>query len=471
MLRTARSILMSTGDQYQAIVIGSGQGGNPLCSALAAAGMRTALIEREHVGGTCINEGCTPTKTMVASGRVAYLARRGADYGVNTDNLRIDMARVRKRKRDIVDSFRNGSQAKLEKTANLDLIFGEASFTGPKSVAIRLKDGSQRNISAERIFINAGCRPATPPVEGLKEVPYLNSTSIMELDRVPEHLVVLGGGYVGMEFGQLFRRLGSRVSVVHSGAQLLKGEDSDVAEEIASIMKQDGLDIFLNAKAERVAKSGSQIALTVREALRTRTLEGSHLLVATGRPPNVEALNLPAAGIALGKGGFIKVNSKLETSVPGVYALGDINGGPAFTHVSYDDFRILRTNVIEKGNASTEGRLIPYTVFIDPQLGRVGLSESQAREQNKKVRVAKMPMNFVARAQEVDESRGFMKALVDAESNQILGAAVLGIEGGEIMAQIQIAMMGRLPCTALRDGIFAHPTLAESLNNLFTHWV
>lgn len=462
---------MSSGDQYQAIVIGSGQGGNPLCSALAAAGMRTALIEREHVGGTCINEGCTPTKTMVASGRVAYLARRGADYGVQTGDVTIDMVRVRKRKRDIVDRFRNGSQVRLEKTANLNLIFGEASFSGPKSVAICLKDGSQRTISAEHIFINAGCRPATPPIEGLKDVPYLNSTSIMELDSVPEHLLVLGGGYVGLEFGQLFRRLGSRVSVVHSGAQLLKNEDSDVAEEIASIMKQDGLDILLNVKAESAAKSGSQISLTVRDLSGSRMIEGSHLLVATGRPPNTEPLNLAAAGITTGKGGFIKVNSRLETSAPGIYALGDINGGPAFTHVSYDDFRILRTNVIEKGTASTEGRLIPYTVFIDPQLGRVGLSESQAREQHKKIRIAKMSMNFVARAQEVDESRGFMKAIVDAETDQILGAAVLGIEGGEIMAQLQIAMMGKLPYTTLRDAIFAHPTLAESLNNLFTHWV
>jgi pyruvate/2-oxoglutarate dehydrogenase complex dihydrolipoamide dehydrogenase (E3) component len=463
---------MNTGDQYQAIVIGSGQAANPLCFALAGAGMRTALIEREHVGGTCVNEGCTPTKTMVASGRVAYLARRGADYGVQTEELRMDMARVRKRKRDIVDSFRNGSQARLEKTPNLDLIFGEASFTGPKSVTIRLKDGSQRTISAQQIFINAGCRPATPPVAGLKDVPHLNSTSIMELDIVPEHLLVLGGGYVGLEFGQMFGRFGSRVSIVHSGMQLLNNEDSDVATEIASIMKQDGLEICLNARAERVTRSGSQITLAVCEASETRTIEGSHLLVAAGRRPNTETLNLAAAGIACDKHGFITVNSKLETSAPGVYALGDINGGPQFTHISYDDFRIVRTNVIDKkGNASTAGRLLPYTVFIDPQLGRIGLSESQAREQNKKIRVAKMPMNFVARAQEVDESRGFMKAIVDAETDQILGATVLGLEGGEIMAQLQIAMMGKLPYTTLRDAIFAHPTLAESLNNLFNHWV
>jgi pyruvate/2-oxoglutarate dehydrogenase complex dihydrolipoamide dehydrogenase (E3) component len=462
---------MRASDHYEAIVIGSGQGGNPLCSALAGAGMHTALIEREHVGGTCINEGCTPTKTMVASGRVAYLARRGRDYGVETGQAQIDMERVRKRKRDIVDSFRNGGQTKLEKTANLDLIFGEASFSGLKSVTIKLKDGSERAISAEKIFINAGCRPGLPPVEGLREVPYLNSTSIMELGELPEHLLVLGGGYVGLEFGQMFRRFGSRVTIVQSGSQLLTQEDPDVAEEVAKILQQDGIEVLLNTKAQRVAKTGGEIALTVGVSAGTRSLQGSHLLVATGRPPNTETLNLAAANIATDQRGFIKVNSKLETNVPGVYALGDINGGPAFTHISYDDFRILKTNVIEKGNATTTDRLVPYTVFIDPQLGRVGLSETQARKQGKNIRVAKMQMSTVARALEIDETRGFMKAIVDAESNQILGATVLGIEGGEIMSMLEIAMMGKLPYTALQDGIFAHPTLAESLNNLFTHFV
>jgi pyruvate/2-oxoglutarate dehydrogenase complex dihydrolipoamide dehydrogenase (E3) component len=462
---------MSASDQYQAVVIGSGQGGNPLCKALAKAGMRTALVEREHVGGTCVNEGCTPTKTMVASARVAYLARRGADYGVETGNIRIDMTRIRKRKRDIVDSFRNGSQASLEKTKNLDLIFGEASFTGPKSLEVRLKDGTQRALRAEQIFINAGCRPAIPKVDGLEHVPYLNSTSIMELDSVPEHLLVLGGGYVGLEFGQMFRRFGSRISIVHSGPQLLRGEDSDVADEIAAILRQDGIDVFLNTRVERVTKTSSQILLIARNKTgEPLELQGSHLLVAAGRVPNTEALNLIAAGIATDNRRFIKVNSKLETSTPGVYALGDINGGPAFTHISYDDFRILRTNLIDKGTATTEGRLLPYTIFIDPQLGRIGVTEAQAREQNKNVRVAKMPMSSVARALEVDESRGFMKAIVDAGTDQILGAAVLGIEGGEIMSMLQLAMMGKMSFTTLRDAIFAHPTLAESLNNLFTHF-
>jgi len=462
---------MSASDQYQAIVIGSGQGGNPLCAALAGAGLRTALIERKHVGGTCINEGCTPTKTMVASARVAYLARRGADYGVQTGAIGIDMQRIRQRKRDIVNTFRDGGQARIEKTANLELIFGEASFAGPKSVLVKLNAGGQRVLSADQIFINAGARPAVPAIDGLRDVPFLDSTSIMELDAVPEHLLVLGGGYVGLEFGQMFRRFGSRVTVVQSGAQLLAREDADVAAEIAAILRQDGIEIVLNAKMAMVVKSDKQIRLTVHVGHAPQVFEGSHLLVAAGRTPNTDSLNVSAAGIAVDRGGFIHVNSKLETSAAGIFALGDIKGGPAFTHISYDDFRILRTNLIEKGSASTDGRMVPYTAFIDPELGRIGISEAEARAQNKNVRVAKMPMSYVARALETDESRGFMKAIVDSASGQILGAAVLGIEGGEIMAMLEIAMMGKLPYTALRDATFAHPTLAESLNNLFQHFV
>ncbi|MDR3698554.1 MAG: mercuric reductase [Candidatus Sulfopaludibacter sp.] len=457
---------MSTTEQYQAIVIGSGQGGNPLCGALAGAGLRTALVERKHVGGTCINEGCTPTKTMVASGRVAYLARRGADYGVQTGTLSVDLEKVRQRKQAIVDSFRGGGQARLEKTANLELIFGEARFTSARTVQVRLNGGGERTLTADRIFINAGARPAVPPLAGLRDVPYLDSTSIMELAAVPEHLLVLGGGYVGLEFGQMFRRFGSRVTIVHSGLQLLSREDSDVAEQVTGILREDGIEVLLAAKAERVTQSGNQIRLSVDG----REIAGSHLLVSTGRTPNSDSLNLAAAGVSTGSRGFIPVNAKLETNVEGIYALGDINGGPAFTHISYDDFRILRTNLIEKGNAGTEGRLVPYTVYIDPQLGRIGLSENEARAQGRKFRVARMPMSYVARALETGETRGFMKALVDAGTEQILGAAVLGVEGGEIMSMLQLAMMGKLPYPRLRDGVFAHPALAESLNNLFTHF-
>ncbi|HXJ14150.1 MAG TPA: mercuric reductase [Candidatus Limnocylindrales bacterium] len=453
---------------YDAIVIGSGQGGTPLCQALATAGLQTALIEKVHVGGTCINEGCTPTKTMVASGRVAYLARRGPDYGVHTGALRIAMERVRKRKRDIVNLFRTGNESRIAKTKNLDLIYGEASFTGPKSIVVRTAKRGELQFTADRYFINAGCRPAVPDIPGLSKVPFLTSTSIMELAKVPPHLVVIGGGYVGLEFAQLFRRLGSKVTVIQSAAQLLGHEDQDVAEAVAAILQEDGIQLHFNAKVEKIYRSRNRITAQFRVVGKSRKAEGTHLLVATGRVPNSDTLNLPAAAIATDARGFIRANEKLETSAKDIFALGDIKGGPAFTHIAYDDFRILRANLIENGSATTTNRLVPYTVFIDPQLGRIGLTEAEARAQNRAIRVAKMPMNYVARALEVDESRGFMKAIVDASTNQILGAAVLGFEGGEIMAQLQIAMMGKLPYTTLRDAVFAHPTLAESLNNLFT---
>ncbi len=435
--------------------------------ALAKAGMRTALIERKHVGGTCINEGCTPTKTMVASGRVAYLARRAADYGVHAGSISVDMEKVRQRKREIVDNFRNASQGRIEKTPNLDLIFGDASFSGVKTIAVRTRDNGQQVLSAKRIFINAGTRSSRPPLEGLDHILALDNVSIMELGSLPDHLLILGGGYIGVEFGQLFRRFGSRVTIVQSSSQLLTHEDPDVAEEVTKILRQDGVEIILNAKTTRVDQSSGSIRMEIRSPESSTTLVGSHLLVATGRIPNSDSLNLAAVGVQTDERGFIRVNDRLETTAEGVYALGDIKDGPAFTHISYDDFRIIRANLLEHKIASTKNRQVPYCVFIDPQLGRVGLTETEARERGRPVRVAKLPMTSVARALEVDETRGFMKAIVDAESNQILGAAVLSIEGGEIMSVLETAMMGKLPYTALRDATYAHPTLAESLNNLF----
>jgi len=455
--------------QYDAIVIGAGQAGGPLSTALANAGWKTVIIERVHVGGTCINEGCTPTKTMVASARVAYLARRGADYGVHTGPLTIDMTKVRQRKRDIVNSFRNGSQSRIEATKGVDLLMGEARFTGPKTIEVSLNNGEHRQLTAGSIFINAGDRPAQPALAGIENIPTLDSTSIMELGEVPEHLLVIGGGYIGLEFGQMFRRFGSEVTIIQRGAKLLAREDADVADEVANILRQDGVEVLLETKPTRVEQSAdSKIHLTVQTPDGEHTLIGTHLLQAAGRVPNTDWLNPAASGLQTDKHGFIQVNEKLETNVPGIYALGDIKGGPAFTHISYDDFRIIRTNLLEHGNATIHERLVPYTVFIDPQLGRVGLSESEARAQGRNIKVARMPMNYVARALELDEPRGFMKALVDADTHQILGCAVLGIEGGEIMAMLQMAMMGKLPYTVLRDAVFAHPTLAESLNNLFS---
>jgi pyruvate/2-oxoglutarate dehydrogenase complex dihydrolipoamide dehydrogenase (E3) component len=455
-------------ERYDAIVIGAGQAGVPLSRALAQAGWRTALVEREHVGGTCINEGCTPTKAMVASGRVAYLARRAADYGIHTGPVTVDMAKVRERKRNIVEQWRSGSERQIEVTEGLDLLMGEARFSGPHAVEVRLKDGETRHLSADKIFVNAGARPRKPALPGLDDVTYLDSTSIMELDEVPEHLIVLGGGYVGLEFGQMFRRFGSRVTIVQRRGQVLTREDLDVADKVAQILREDGIELLLNTQAVGVAQApDGNIRLTVRTPDGENTLSGSHLLAAAGRVPNTDRLNLDAAGIQTDERGFIPVNERLETGVPGVYALGDVKGGPAFTHISYDDFRIIRTNLLEEGDATTTGRLVPYAVFIDPQLGRVGLSEREARAQGRNIRVATLPMNYVARALEVDEPRGLMKAIVDADTGQILGAAILGIEGGEIVAVLQMAMMGQVPYTVLRDAVFAHPTLAESLNNLF----
>ncbi len=455
--------------QYDAIIIGAGQAGGPLSTSMAKAGWKTAIIERVHVGGTCINEGCTPTKTMVASARVAYLARRAADYGVHTGPVSVDMQVVRKRKRDIVDSFRNSSQQRIESTEGVDLLMGEARFIQPKVVEVHFNNGERRTLTARNIFINAGDRPAKPSIDGMESVPTLDSTSIMELDIVPEHLLIVGGGYVGLEFGQMFRRFGSRVTIIQRGAHLLSREDNDVADEVAKILREDGIEVLLETSTLHAGQAlDGRIQLTVRTPGGERTLSGSHLLVAAGRVPNTDWLNLEATGVQTDKRGYIQVNERLETNVAGIYALGDIKGGPAFTHISYDDFRIIRSNLLEYGNASMHDRLVPYTVFIDPQLGRVGLSESEARSTGRAIRVAKMPMNYVARALEVDEPRGFIKAIVDAESQQILGCAVLGIEGGEIMAMLEVAIMGKLPYTVLRDAIFAHPTLAESLNNLFT---
>lgn len=467
---------------FEYIIIGSGQGGTPLASALAQAGKKTALVESIHVGGTCVNEGCTPTKTMVASARAAYLARRGADFGIKTGDITVDLKKIRRRKQDIVDSFRRGSQSRLEQQEHLELIMATARFTGAKTLEVTTAgttrtgtsktSNTKQEIQGQTIIIDTGARPAVPPLEGIDQVPYLDSTSIMELGEVPEHLLVIGGGYIGLEFGQMFRRFGSRVTIVHRGAQLLSREDQDIAVEILKIFREDGIEVYLDSRTIRAEsgdpkKGGGGISLFFETDGAVHEVTGSHLLLAVGRRPNTDALNLEAAGVNTNERGFIQVNSRLETSATGIYAMGDVNGGPAFTHISYNDYRILETNLLKGGSTTTEGRQVPYTVFIDPQLGRVGLDEKEAKKAGVEYRVGRMPMSWVARALEVDETRGMMKVLVDPKNEQILGCAVLGSEGGEIMAMIQIAMMAGLAYTDLQKGIFAHPTLAESLNTLF----
>jgi pyruvate/2-oxoglutarate dehydrogenase complex dihydrolipoamide dehydrogenase (E3) component len=454
-------------ERFDAIVLGTGQAGKPLALDLGAAGRRTAVVEREHVGGTCINVGCTPTKTLVASARVAYLARRAADYGVRCGPVAVDMAQVRRRKQAIVDDFRMSGQRRLENADNVELIFGEARFIAPKIVEVKLKTGGVRTLTAGAIFINTGGRPARPALDGLDAVAALDSTSIMELGTVPEHLLILGGGYIGLEFGQMFRRFGSAVTVLQRGKQLLEREDPDVAEEVRKVLQEDGIEVLLQTEATRAQAADRGVLLHLRGPTGERTVGGSHLLMAAGRVPNSDGLNLAAAGVHVDARGFIPVNDRLETNVPGLYALGDVKGGPAFTHISYDDYRIIRNNLLRGGHSTTKDRFVPYTVYIDPQLGRIGLTEQEARAQGRTIRVAKIPMSWVARALEMAEPRGFLKAVVDAETRQILGAAVLAVEGGEIMSMLEIAMMGKLPYTALEDGIFAHPALAEGLNTLF----
>ncbi|MGN6168525.1 MAG: mercuric reductase [Solirubrobacteraceae bacterium] len=454
-------------EHYDAIVIGTSQGGRFLPVELAKAGQKVALVERDQLGGVCVNTGCTPTKTMVASARLAYQARRGAEYGVPIDGVLVDLAAVRERKRAMVAGARQ-NYASLLAPDGIDMIEGEAHFTGPKTVEIALTHGGTREISAPVVVIDAGTRPRPPAITGVGDVPVLDSTSIMELDELPEHLIILGGGYIGVEFGQMFRRFGSEVTMIQSAARLMTMEDEDVSDEIAAILRDDGITVLTSSTAVGIEPAdGSRLRLTVHTQDRERQVEGSHLLSAIGRVPNTEALTPEAAGIRLNNRGFIEVDEFLETSVPGVFAMGDVKGGPAFTHLSYDDYRILRANLIRHEKASTRDRVIPYTVFIDPQLGRAGITERDARAQGRAIRVAKLPMSAVIRAIETGETRGFMKAVVDADSGQILGCAVLGTEGGEVMTMIQVAMLGKLTYRAMADAVFTHPLLAEGLNTLF----
>lgn len=455
-------------ESFDAIIIGSGQGGGPLAGAFAASGRRTALIEREHVGGTCINTGCTPTKTMIASGRVAWLARRAADYGVRTGEISIDMEVIRQRKRAIVEQFRSGSESRLRKTEGLELIEGQARFVGDRTIEVTMNAGGTRTLASETIVVNVGERPRPLEIDVPTDVTVHDSTSIMELDEVPGHLVVIGGGVIGLEFGQLFRRLGSDVTIVHRSGRLAGREDPDIADAIAGIFREDGIALELNASPVSIEREGDHLSIDIeRRDGSAEKLRATHVLAAAGRMPNTDTLDVERTGLELDKRGYIETDDRLATRVPGIYAIGDVRPGPKFTHISYDDFRILKANLIDGGSRSVSDRQVPYTVFIDPQLGRVGMSEQQAREAGVPYRIAKMPMRSVARALETDESRGMIKILVHAETDGIIGAAVLGIEGGEVMSMIEIAMMGDLPYTALRDGVFAHPNLSEALNNVF----
>ncbi|MEE8488300.1 MAG: mercuric reductase [Gemmatimonadota bacterium] len=459
---------MSGTESFDAIILGTGQGGKPLAVALVAAGRRTAIIESDRVGGTCVVRGCTPTKTMVASARVAYLARRAADYGITTGEVRVDLETIRARKRTIVDDWSEGSRQGLERHDLMDLVMGTARFSGPGEITVELNGGGTRTLAAEQIFLNVGARSAVPSLPGLDGIDFLDSTSVMELGRVPDHLVILGGGFIGLEFGQMFRRFGAEVTILERSPRLAMREDEDIAEAIHQLFEEDGIRVLTNTSATTVEpRDGGRVRLHAERDGQPLTIDGDELLVAVGRVSNADTLDLDRIGLATDERGWIPVNDRCETAVEGVWAFGDVSGAPPYTHIAYDDYRIIRNNLLGDGGASRAGRIVPYTVFIDPQLGRVGLTEREAREQGYDVRVAKLPMTSVARAIETSETRGLMKAVVDARTDRILGAAVLGIEGGEVATVLQVAMMGDLPWMALRDVAISHPTVSESLNNLF----
>jgi pyruvate/2-oxoglutarate dehydrogenase complex dihydrolipoamide dehydrogenase (E3) component len=438
--------------KFDAIVIGSGQGGNPLIQKLADHGWTVALVEKEHLGGTCINTGCTPTKTMVASAQVAHYARNAGKWGVRASAVTVDLPAVVARKDRVVEQWRSGLERKVQERKSLHLYHGHARFIDPHRVQV-----GNEVLESERIFIDTGARPAIPAVEGLDRIDYLTNATIMQLQELPEHLLVLGGGYIGLEFGQMFRRFGSRVTIVHRDDHILPREDIDVTDELQKALENEGIRFVLKARVTGALKEKGQVVLR----LGNEKLSGSHLLVATGRRPNTEDLGLEKAGVQVTSQGFIRVNNRLETNVPGIWALGDVKGGPAFTHISYNDFQILYANLVEGKNLTTDTRLVPYAVFTDPQLGRVGLTEQEARAAGKKIKIGKIPMSWVARAIERDETAGLMKLVVDADTNRILGAAILATEGGELVQILGAVMLAGAPYTLLKGAIYIHPTLAE----------
>jgi pyruvate/2-oxoglutarate dehydrogenase complex dihydrolipoamide dehydrogenase (E3) component len=454
--------------KFDAIIIGSGQGGTPLAGKLAAKGWKTAIIEQRYVGGTCINDGCTPTKAMIACAEVANTVLHSNKWGVHCVGFNVDMPFIVGRKNNIVEEYRNGINTRLDETPNLTLFMGTAVFTGPKSIKVTGEElGEEHKLTAEYIFINTGTTPFVPPIKGIDKVPYLNSTTILDQVVVPKELIILGGSYVALELGQLYLRLGSSVIVLEAAPQLLSKEDPDVSVVIRNMLEQEGMQIHTNASATEVSKTDNAITVTAAIEGKPQTLHGTHLLVATGRKPQTAALELHKTNVLTDDKGFVQVNEKLETSAPGIYALGDVNGGPAFTHISYNDHLIVYKNLFESASLSTKDRQLPYCMFTDPQLGRIGLSEQAALKKGLPFKVAKLPMNKVARAAETGHTTGFIKALVHEYDNTILGAAIIGKEGGELMSVLQMAMLGGITATQVRDMIFAHPLYAESLNNLF----
>ena len=457
---------MSQTEYFDVVILGSGQGGKLLAWHLGRSGKKVAVVERRWVGGSCPAVACMPSKNELWSARVAHLVRNAASFGTIVDGVRTDMERVRLRKQGMVDREIE-LHLNAYREAGVELIMGSGRFIGPKTIQVALNEGGTRFLSGGEMVVNVGSHAMVPDIPGLHKARALTHIEALELDDTPPHLIVLGGGYTGVEMAQAFRRFGSRVTIVEPGRQLMGREDEDVAEEIRRIMSSEGVDILLNAHTVSVhGQSGEALALTVRTLEEERKIEGSHLLAAVGRIANTADIGLDRAGIALDAHGFIRVNERLETTSPGVWAIGECAGSPQFTHVSVDDFRIVRDNMAG-GNRRNDDRLIPHVMFTDPPLARVGLSEGEAQRQGISVRVAKLPMSNVLRTEATDETEGFMKVVIGTGDDRILGFTMIGSEAGEVMAAIQTAMLAELPYTRLRDAVIAHLTVAEGLAPLF----
>jgi pyruvate/2-oxoglutarate dehydrogenase complex dihydrolipoamide dehydrogenase (E3) component len=466
--RSTRTSAMPQPEPYDILILGSGEGGKLLAWEMARAGRRTAVVERRWIGGSCPNIACLPSKNEIWSAKVAHLVQHGAQFGLMTGPVVIDMAAVRRRKRDMVEA-QVAAHLQNYQASGAELIMGCGRFVAAKTLEVRLNDGGTRVLTGEKVFLNVGTHATIPDVPGLEAARPRTHIEALELDYAPAHLIVLGGGYVGLELAQAYRRFGSRVTIIEHGPQLAGREDPDVAEEMRRILSGEGIDVLVGAEIRHVrGRSGDDVSLLVRTSSSEQTIEGSDILVAAGRSPNTAGIGLEAAGVELDGHGYIKVNERLETSAPEVWAIGECAGSPQFTHVSFDDFRIIRDN-LAGANRTTRDRLIPYCMFTDPPLARVGLSEGEAQRQGIEARVAKLPMSAVLRTHTIDERQGFMKALVAARDDRILGFTMIGAEAGEAMAVVQMAILAGLPYTNLRDAVLAHPTIAEGLGPLFSN--
>ena len=449
-------------ERFDAIVIGTGQAGPALAVRLATAGRKTAIIERKLIGGTCVNNGCIPTKTLIASARAAYVARRGGDFGVTIDApIRVDMAEVKKRKDSVVRHSTDGLTRWLGETSGLTMLQGHARFEGPKTIRV-----GDRLLEAKQIFINVGGRALVPDMPGVAEVPYLNNSTIMHVDFLPEHLVIVGGSYVGLEFAQMYRRFGSRVTVVEMGPRLISREDEDVSAAIQAILEAEGIAFRLNAKCVAFERHGDGVVVNVSCDEEPREIAGTHVLLAVGRVPNTDDLGLDKAGIATDARGYITVDDQLRTNVPGIWALGDVNGRGAFTHTSYNDYEIVAANLLDGDSRRVSDRIGTYALFIDPPLGRAGMTEKEVRAAARKALVATMPMTRVGRARERGEMSGFMRVIVDAETKRILGASILGIDGDEVIHSLLDVMYAGTPYTVIQRAMHIHPTVTELIPTL-----